>query len=169
MFGKTLRSLICTRYESLSKFADECKVSTGYINDLLSGRTLPKMPKLQIIIEKLQPLSNEDKKLLLREWAFDKADGILRKDFEELENENKNMLQVLSAVKKEKDLLEEITSLKEYESFYNLFFKELTVDETKMVLIAMLKELKIIAIDKGKTSIFKKRFEKIEELIKEIE
>ena len=168
MFGKVLRNLIESKYESLVKFADECKVSTGYINDLLSGRTLPKMPKLQIIIEKLQPLSNEDKKTLLREWAFDKSDGILREDFEEIESKNKNMLEVLNSVKKEKDLLEEISQLKEYEVFYNLFFKELTAEETKTVLIAMLKELKIIAMDKGKTDIFKERFEKIEEVIKEI-
>ena len=50
MFGKILRSFIEKRYESQAKFAEECDVSTGYLNDLLSGRTLPKNQKLELII-----------------------------------------------------------------------------------------------------------------------
>lgn len=168
MFGKVLRSFIENKYDSLAKFADECKVSTGYLNDLLSGRTLPKNQKLQIIIDNLKPLSEADEKLLLREWAFDKSDGVLRKDFEEIENQNKNMLQVLNSVKKEKELLQEISELKEYETFYNLFFKELSTEETRTVLNSILKELKVIAMDKGKTNEFKEKFEQVEKMINSI-
>lgn len=168
MFGKVLRSFIENKYDSLAKFAEECKISTGYLNDLLSGRTLPKNQKLEIIINNLKPLSVENEKLLLREWAFDKSDGILRKDFEEIEIKNKNMLEVLNSVKKEKELLEEVAQLKEYESFYNLFFKDLSPEETKTVLKAMVKELKVMSIDSSKKELLKEKFEKLDEIIDKI-
>lgn len=168
MFGKVLRNLIENKYKSQAKFAEECSISTGYLNDLLSGRTLPKNQKLEIIINKLRPLSIEDEKLLLREWAFDKSDGILRKDFEEIEEKNKDMLEVLKTMRKEKDLLEEVAQLKEYESFYNLFFKDLSSEETKTVLKAMVKELKVMSIDSPKKELLKGKFEKLDEIINKI-
>lgn len=168
MFGKILRNFIEKKYESQAKFAEECNVSTGYLNDLLSGRTLPKNQKLEIIINKLKPLTLEEEKTILREWAFDKSDGILRKDFEELENKNKDMLEVLKTMKSEKVLLEEVAQLKEYEAFYNLFFKDLSSEETKTVLKAMVKELKVMSIDSPKKELLKEKFEKLDEIIENI-
>lgn len=168
MFGKILRSFIEKRYESQAKFAEECDVSTGYLNDLLSGRTLPKNQKLELIISKLKPLTLEEEKLLLREWAFDKSDGILREEFDEIETKNKNMLEVLKTMKKEKDLLEEVAQLKEYEAFYNLFFKDLSSEETKTILKAMVKELKVMSIDSPKKELLKEKFEKLDKIIENI-
>ena len=168
MFGKILRSFIEKRYESQAKFAEECDVSTGYLNDLLSGRTLPKNQKLELIISKLKPLTLEEEKLLLREWAFDKSDGILREEFDEIETKNKNMLEVLKTMKKEKDLLEEVAQLKEYEAFYNLFFKDLSSEETKTILKAKVKELKVMSIDSPKKELLKEKFEKLDKIIENI-
>lgn len=168
MFGKLLRNLIEKKYESLAKFSEECGISKGHLTDILNNRILPKTKTMNIFVEKLQ-LKEEEKKQLLREWAFDKSEGILRKDFEELEKQNKNMLEVLKTVKKEKELLEEISQLKEYENFYNLFFEELSGEETKIVLNAMVRELKAISVDNGKTDTLKKKFEQLEKVIESIE
>ena len=66
------------------------------------------------------------------------------------------MLEVLKTVKNEKELLKEIAELKEYEVFYNLFFKDLSSEETKTVLKAMVKELKVMSIDSPKRIVKRK-------------
>lgn len=168
MFGKVLREFIEEKYSNGVRFAEEVGISTGHLSDILMGRVLPKKDKLEIFIDKLQPLSEEKRKKLIREWALDKSEGVLREDFEKMESENKNMLEVLKEVKNEKVLLKEIEELKEYENFYNLFFKELNSEETKAVLNAMVKELKVMSIDSPNSKILKEKFEKLEKIISEI-
>lgn len=168
MFGKVLREFIEEKYSNGVRFAEEVGISTGHLSDILMGRVLPKKNKLEIFIDKLQPLSEEKRKKLIREWALDKSEGVLREDFEKMESENKNMLEVLKEVKNEKVLLKEIEELKEYENFYNLFFKELNSEETKAVLNAMVKELKVMSIDSPKKDLLKEKFEKLEKIIDSI-
>lgn len=168
MFGEKLKKIIEKKYDNLSKFSESCGISKGHLNDILKGRILPKDATMKIFIEKLQPLNLDTEKELLREWAFDKSDGILRKDFEELENKNKDMLEVLKTMKSEKVLLEEVAQLKEYEAFYNLFFKDLSSEETKTVLKAMVKELKVMSIDSPKKELLKEKFEKLDKIIEQI-
>lgn len=165
MFGKILRKLIIEKYDSLVQFSETCGISTGHLNDILNGRSLPKLQKLEIILNNLSPLSEENKKLLMREWAFDKTDGILRDDYNNLINDNKNMLEVLKEIKNEEKLLNENKELKEYEKFYNLFFENLDVEESKKILNSMLKELKLISLEKGNVEKYKEKFKQIENLI----
>lgn len=165
MFGKILRKLITEKYDSLVQFSEVCGISTGHLNDILNGRSLPKLQKLEIILNNLSPLSEENKKLLMREWAFDKTDGILRDDYNNLINDNKNMLEVLKEIKNEEKLLNENKELKEYEKFYNLFFENLDVEESKKILNSMLKELKLISLEKGNVEKYKEKFKQIENLI----
>lgn len=168
MFGDVLKNFIERKYENQAKFSEICGISKGHLSDILKGRILPKDATINIFLEKLSPLSDKDKKLLLREWAFDKSDGILREEFNEIETKNKNMLEVLKTVKNEKELLKEIAELKEYEAFYNLFFKDLSSEETKTVLKAMVKELKVMSIDSPKKELLKDKFEKLENIIENI-
>lgn len=168
MFGDKLRNLIKERYDTYVKFAEACNVPVSTLSDVLNNRKLPREKNLNIYIEKLQPLSKEDEMELLKEWSFGKTNGKIKKEVEELEAKNKNMLEVLKTVKKEKDLLEEISQLKEYETFYNLFFKELTAEETKKVLNAMVKELKVMSIDSENPELLKEKFEQLEEIINNI-
>lgn len=165
MFGKILRKLIIEKYDSLVQFSETCGISTGHLNDILNGRSLPKLQKLEIILNNLSPLSEENKKLLMREWSFDKTDGILRDDYNNLINDNKNMLEVLKEIKNEEKLLNENKELKEYEKFYNLFFENLDVEESKKILNSMLKELKLISLEKGNVEKYKEKFKQIENLI----
>lgn len=168
MFGEKLKEIIESKYDNLSKFSETCEISKGHLNDILKGRILPKDTTMKVFLKNLQPLTKEDEKMLLREWAFDKSDGILREDFKELETQNKNMLEVLKTVKKEKDLLEEIAMLKDYEAFYNIFFKDLSSEETKIVLNSMVRELKAMSVGNPKVNLLKEKFEKLEEIIDKI-
>lgn len=167
MFGELLRKFIDEKYESLTKFSDVCDISKGHLSDILNGRIMPKRSLLNLFLEKLN-LNENDKNEMLKEWALDKSDGILRPKIEKLELENKNMLEVLKDVKNEKILLKEIEELKEYQSFYDLFFKELSSEQTKAVLNAMVKELKVMSIDSPNSEMLKEKFEKLEKLIDEI-
>lgn len=168
MLGDKLREIIERKYDTYSKFAEECKVPVSTLSDVLNNRKIPRESNLNLYIEKLEPLSEEDKKELIKEWVFARSNGRLRKDVEKLEKENKNMLEVLKEVKNEKELLNEVSNLKKYEEFYNLFFNDLSCDDTRKVLTGMLDMLKIIAFDKGNADIFKERFKEIEKLINDI-
>lgn len=167
MFGDLLRKFIDEKYKNLTKFSDVCDISKGHLSDILSGRIMPKKSLLNVFFEKLN-LNEADKNEMLKQWALDKSDGILRPEIEKLEMENKNMLEVLKNVKNEKVLLKEIEELKEYESFYNLFFKELSPEQTKAVLNSMVKELKVLSIDSPNSKTLKEKFEKLEKIIEEI-
>lgn len=167
MFGDLLRKFIDEKYKNLTKFSDACDISKGHLSDILSGRIMPKKSLLNVFFEKLN-LNEADKNEMLKQWALDKSDGILRPEIEKLELENKNMLEVLKNVKNEKVLLKEIEELKEYENFYNLFFKELNSEETKTILNAIVRELKAMSFDSPKKDLLKEKFEKLEKIINEI-
>lgn len=168
MFGDVLKTLIIKKYGTFSKFADICDVPKSTLSDVINNKKLPREKNLNLYMEKLKPLSKEEETELLKEWAFGKTNGKIKKEVEELETKNKNMLEVLKTMKKEKDLLEEVAQLKEYEAFYNLFFKDLSSEETKTVLKAMVKELKAMSIDSPKKDLLKEKFEKLDKIIEKI-
>lgn len=168
MFGDVLKTLIIKKYGTFSKFADICDVPKSTLSDVINNKKLPREKNLNLYMEKLKPLSKEDETELLREWAFGRTNGKIKKDVEELEIKNKNMLEVLKTMKSEKVLLEEVAQLKEYEAFYNLFFKDLSSEETKTILKAMVKELKVMSIDSPKKELLKEKFEKLDEIIDKI-
>lgn len=169
MFGDKLRELIDKKFDTQAKFADICNIPRSTLSDVLNNKKIPRENNLNLYIEKLQPLSKEEEAELIKEWTLGKTNGKYKKEIEELEKKNKNMIEVLKSVKKERDLLEEISTLKQYEAFYNLFFKDLTIEETKIVLHSLLKELKIIYIDNGKINLYKAKFKNIEEMIDNLE
>lgn len=169
MFGDKLRELIEKKYDTQAKFADVCNIPRSTLSDVINNKKIPRENNLNLYIEKLQPLSKEDEAELIKEWTLGKTNGKYKKEIEELEKKNKNMVEVLKSVKKEKDLLEEISNLKQYEAFYNLFFEDLTIDETKIVLHSLIKELKIIYIDNGKMELYKTKFKSIEKMIDNLE
>ncbi len=168
MFGDILKNLVSVKYNTYSEFAELCNMSKGHLNDIFKGRILPKREKLDLMIENLQPLSKEKEKNLLMEWSFDKGEGILREEFSKIKNQNNDMVKVLSRVESELKLAKEVDQLKQYEDFYNLLFKNLTSLETKAVLNAILKELKIIALDNDKQDELKTKFDKLELIINKI-
>ena len=168
MFGDVLKSLIIKKYGTFSKFAEICNVPRSTLSDVINNKKLPREKNLNLYIEKLKPLSKKEETELLREWSFGRTNGKIKKEVEELETKNKNMLEVLKTVKSEKELLKEIAELKEYEAFYNLFFKDLSSEETKTVLKAMVKELKVLSIDSPKKELLKEKFEKLDEIINKI-
>lgn len=168
MFGDNLKKLIKEKYDTYNDFARVCDVPKSTLSEVLNNRKLPREKNLAIYIKNLQPLAPEKEKELIKEWAFGKSNGKLRKEVEDLEKKNKNMLEVLASVKKERELISEVNELKQYEDFYNLFFKGLNSEQTKSVLTAILKELKIIALDSNKQKELKAKFEKLENIIDKI-
>ncbi|MFV0580242.1 MAG: hypothetical protein ACK5NU_16485 [Fusobacterium ulcerans] len=167
MFKKLLKKMIDEKYANNSKFADEAGLSPGHLSDILSGRRSCKESSLDKILIALN-LNKEKERELVKEWSFEKTGNKLRKEFEELETNNKEMKAVLDKVKNERILLEEIDTMKSYEEFYNNIFKGLTKDEALEVVKAITEKLKIIAIDKGKYEETKENFENIENITKKI-
>lgn len=168
MFGTILKKRILEKYDTYTDFAKKCNINKTTLSEVINNRKLPREKNLNIYLKNLQPLTEEQEKELIREWSFGRSKNKLRSDFENLENKNKNMLGVLSRVKNEQHLLEEVDQLKQYEEFYEILFKNLNANETKAVLKAILKELKIIALDNGKQEVLKPNFERLESIINKI-
>lgn len=165
MFGDKLKEIIEKKYKTYYDFAKECNVPKSTLSEVLNNKKLPREKNLMLYIEKLRPLDEKDEKELIKEWAFGKSKGKLRKEVEELENKNEEMLEVLKQVKRESELMEEIEKLKQYENFYNMFFKGLNSEQTKVILNAILKELKVMALDSNKQDELKEKFSKLQEII----
>ena len=167
MFKELLKKMIDEKYVNNSKFAEEAGLSPGHLSDILSGRRSCKESSLDKILIALN-LTKERERELVKEWSFEKTGNKLRKEFEELETNNKEMKKVLDKVKNERILLEEIDTMKSYEDFYNNIFRGLTKEESLEVVKAITEKLKIIAIDKGKYEETKENFENIEKIAKKL-
>lgn len=167
MFGKVLDEMIKEKFQSKTEFAKLCNFSNGHLTDLIKGRTLPKEENLQMIIEILR-LDKTKKEILEKEWGLDKAGEFLRKKYEKLEEDNRNMFEVLKRVENERILMGKIDKMKVYEMFYNNIFSGLNVEESKAVLKAIRDRLMLIAIDKKNVEKTKEKFEKLDKIIEKI-
>lgn len=167
MFKELLKKMIDEKYANNSKFAEEAGLSPGHLSDILSGRRSCKESSLDKILIALN-LTKEKERELIKEWSFEKTGNKLRKEFEELETNNKEMKKVLDKVKNERILLEEIDTMKSYEDFYNNIFKGLTKEESLEVVKVITEKLKVIAIEKGKYEETKESFNNIGNILKSI-
>lgn len=167
MFGKELEKMILERYDNKKKFADECKISAGHLNDFIKGRSFPKEEILNKIFLKLS-LNEKKKEYLLEEWAHGKSSNILREKINKLETENSNMKDVLKNLDKEIILKEKVDSLKAYEDFYNLIFKDLTLEEKEEMLNVIMDKVKLLAIEKNKYEDTKEKINLIKDKINQL-
>lgn len=167
MFRALLKEMIDKKYPNNSKFAEEAGLSPGHVSDILSGRRSCKEASLDKILLTLN-LNKEDEKELIKEWCFEKTGNKLKKEYEELEESNKNMKKVLEKVKNEKILVEEIESMKSYKDFYENIFSGLNKEEAREIVRAITDKLKVIALDRGKYEETKENFENLENIIKKI-
>ena len=168
MFGEILKKRILEQYHTCKEFADKCGIKKTSLSGIINGQKLPRNDRFNLFLKNLT-LTEEEEKELTKEWVFGRSKNKLRKDYEKLEKQNKNMLEVLSNVKHERELMQELEEKQAYESFYNAFFKNLDIDETRSVLVAILRELKLLSLEKGNTEKFKTKFEQLQALIDKID
>ena len=113
-------------------------------------------------------MNEEKKEYLLEEWAHGKSSNILREKINKLETENSNMKDVLKNLDKEIILKEKVDSLKAYEDFYNLIFKDLTLEEKKEMLNVIMDKVKLLAIEKNKYEDTKEKINLIKDKINQL-
>lgn len=167
MFGEVLTELMKKKNIGVAKFRDITGISAGYMSDLKKNRYLPSKVKLEVIITTLE-LSKEEELLLREEWALSKSDDSLRETVIDLKEKNKDMLGVLKRVKKENELADEIKSLENYKTVYDLLFSDLNQDEAKELLKSISEKLEIMALRKNKYEKVKNKIERLNNIIESI-
>ena len=166
MFIKLLKKLITENFESASYFANEAGLSAGYLSDILSGRRNCKAENLDKMIQVLKKkVDSKTVQELEKYWCFNRTDGKLENLFEKMEQENKNMKEVLSKIKSDKEMLEQIENLKSYEEFYKNIFEGLTPEESKQVIKDITERLKLISLEKGTFEEAKQYFDNINSIL----